>query len=371
MIGLLRGLVDAETPSSMPESHTLARSILLNQFAELGYRTRLAGASNGPRHIFARPARRRHRRCQLVVGHYDTVWPLGTTAKRPFEVEGNVVRGPGTFDMKGGLVQLILALRAIRETGCEPPLDPLIFMNADEEIGSRTSGRYVRWLARISDRAFVLEPALGERGALKTERKGVGRYTVTVYGKAAHAGLDAAAGASAILELSHVIQQLFALNDVDAGISVNVGTIEGGVQPNVVAAHSRAIVDVRVPSLEAGKRIDRALRAIRPVTNGVRIHVEGGIGRPSMELNARNEALWLQARAIGDELGLNLESARAGGGSDGNTTSQYTATLDGLGPVGDGAHAEHEFLFIDKTLERTALLAMLLMAPPAAGENND
>jgi glutamate carboxypeptidase len=208
-----------------------------------------------------------------------------------------------------------------------------------------------------------LEPALGEDGDIKTERKGIGRFTITVHGKAAHAGLDPESGASAILELSHVIQAMFALNDPDSGVTVNVGTIDGGIHPNVIAPHSTAVIDVRVPTVAAGKKIENEIHGIKPSTPGVRLHVEGSIGRPSMEATPRNVALWRKARSLGDQLGLDLCSARAGGGSDGNTTSQYTATLDGLGPVGDGAHAEHEFLYIDKTLERTALLAMLLQSP--------
>jgi glutamate carboxypeptidase len=265
--------------------------------------------------------------------------------------------------MKGGLVQVILALKAIQHLNLEIALTPLIFVNADEEIGSRTSTRYIRWLARHADRAFIMEPAMGEDGKLKTERKGIGKFTVTVFGKAAHAGLDPESGISAILELSHVIQKLFAMNDADKGISVNVGTVDGGIQPNVVAPHSTAVVDVRVPTIDDGEEIRKRIYAIRPEVPGVRLRVDGGIGRPSMEATPRNQALWQQAKSIGSELGLELDHAMAGGGSDGNTTSQYTATLDGLGPVGDGAHAKHEFLFIDKTLERAALLAMLMLAP--------
>jgi glutamate carboxypeptidase len=265
--------------------------------------------------------------------------------------------------MKGGLVQLVLAIKTIRDMGLEPGILPLVFVNADEEIGSRTSTRYIRHLAHIANRTLVLEPALGDEGSLKTERKGIGRFTITVYGKAAHAGLDPGSGASAILELSHVIQKLFAMNDADKGVTINVGTVDGGVQPNVIAAHSTAVVDVRVPSIAEGDRIEALIHGIEPETPGVRLRIDGAIGRPSMESTPRNEALWNQALLMAHELGLNLTRAKVGGGSDGNTTSQYTATLDGLGPVGHGAHAKHEFLYIDKTLERAALLTLLLLAP--------
>lgn len=364
LIDLLKHMVDAESPSATPDSHQLIISVLSEALLSLGFTIRTPHTMNAHRHIYARRSNRdRDVPAQMLVGHYDTVWPIGTTAKRPFTIDGNVIRGPGVFDMKGGLTQIMIALRTIRDLGLEMPLEPVIFINSDEEIGSRTSTKYIRALAQTVERAFVLEPSMGEEGAIKTERKGIGRFTVTVHGKAAHAGLDPEGGASAILELSHVIQALFALNDADKGITVNVGTVDGGLQPNVIAPHSQAVVDVRVPTIADGERIEEAILGIAPTTPGVRLSIEGGIGRPSMEQTPRNKALWQQAESLGRDLGLELEQGRAGGGSDGNTTSQFTATLDGLGPVGHGAHAEHEFLYIDKTLERTALLALLLMAP--------
>lgn len=364
LVDLLRELVEAESPSSFPGVHRQARHVFMSALSELDYHVRETGTSDTPRHVYARPAERdRGAATQLIIGHYDTVWPVGTVAERPFEADGNIIRGPGVFDMKGGLVQLIIALRTLRELELSPSVVPVIFVNADEEIGSRTSGRYIRMLARVANRAYVLEPALGDEGALKTERKGIGRFTVTVHGKAAHAGLDPEAGASAILELSHVIQKLFALNDADKGITVNVGTVDGGVQPNVVAPHSSAVIDVRVPTIADGDRIEKAIHGIEPEVPGVRLRIEGRIGRPSMESTPRNTALWNHAKSVGADLGIELTQARVGGGSDGNTTSQFTATLDGLGAVGHGAHANHEFLYVDKTLERAALLAMLLLAP--------
>ena len=365
LVDLVRNLVEAESPSAHPETHDEARRVLRLALAEVGYDSRETGFADGPRHIFARPARReKGAPIQLLLGHYDTVWPIGTLIDRPFQVSDDIIRGPGAFDMKGGLAQMVLALGAIRELQLDTALVPIVFVNSDEEIGSRASTRYIRHLAQRSDRTFVLEPALGEQGAIKTERKGIGRFTITVHGKAAHAGLDPEAGASAILELAHVIQALFALNNAERGITVNVGTIDGGIQPNVIAPHSKAVVDVRVPTVAAGAEIERIIHGFKPATPHVRLHIEGGIGRPSMEFTPRNARLWAMARERGAALGLNLTSVRAGGGSDGNTTSQYTATLDGLGPVGDGAHAAHEHLSIGKTLERAALLTLLLIAPP-------
>ena len=369
LVSLLRDLVMAESPSSDPAVHERSRHVFMSALIDLGYFVQEVGLAGGPQHIYARPAwRQRPLPTQLVIGHYDTVWPVGTTNDRPFTVDGNILRGPGVFDMKGGLVQLILAIKTLRELDLKPTLTPIVFVNADEEIGSRTSTRYIRALAKLADRALVLEPALGEQGSIKTERKGIGRFTITVYGKAAHAGLDPESGASAILELSHVIQKLFAMNDADKGITINVGTVDGGVQPNVVAAHSTAVIDVRVPTIAEGDRIEKLIHALQPEVPGVRLRIEGAIGRPSMEPTPRNEALWKHTRRIGQQLGIDLSRSKVGGGSDGNTTSQFTATLDGLGPVGHGAHAKREFLYVDKTLERAALLTMLLLSPEVASE---
>lgn len=364
-IAPLKTLVEAESPSNYPESHSRIRTILATELRALNCKVVPIGGNITREHIYARPRRKtRGARAQLIIGHYDTVWPLGTVASRPFSVDGNIIRGPGVFDMKGGLAQMILALKAIRALDLYPEVTPIVLVNSDEEVGSRDSTRFIRQLAQRVDRTLVLEPAMGESGILKTARKGVGRFTITVHGKAAHAGLDPEGGASAILELSHVIQRLFALNDPEKGVTINVGTINGGVHPNVIAPHSQAVVDVRVPNVSDAHRIEKEIRSIEPSTPGVRLTIDGRMGRPSMEETPKNYALWQRAQELGRDLGLELRHGRAGGGSDGNTTSQYTATLDGLGPVGDGAHADHEFLYIDKTLERTALLALLLLSPP-------
>jgi glutamate carboxypeptidase len=289
----------------------------------------------------------------------------------PFTRDGERISGPGVYDMKGGVVQALLALQALQHFGIEVTVTPHVFLNSDEEIGSRESRRYIEKLAPAMDRVFVLEPSLGPTGQLKTARKGIGRFTVTVHGEAAHAGLDPGAGASAILELSHVIQQLFALNDLERGVTVNVGTIDGGLRPNVVAPKSTAVIDVRVPTEQDAERIEAEICKLQPATPGTRIEVDGLFGRPAMEHTPANRSLWRLACRVGSELGLTLEEATAGGGSDGNFTSRHTATLDGMGAVGAGAHARHEHLLLAPTIERAALLALLLAAPPlmnAAGE---
>jgi glutamate carboxypeptidase len=217
----------------------------------------------------------------------------------------------------------------------------------------------------------VLEPALGLDGKIKTARKGGGRFIVRIEGKSAHAGLDPEGGSSAILELSHVVQRLHALNDPEAGISVNVGTISGGTQPNVVAGAGHAEVDVRVTTTEQAREVEASIRALEATTPGTTLVVEGGFGRMPMEPTPAARRLWAQARHAASLLGTELEEGRSGGVSDANTISQYAPTLDGLGAVGDGAHARHEFCYLDKMTERSALLALLLALPPlpaAAGE---
>ena len=362
MIHWLEIMTRSESPSDQPHAQGEIREIIATELEHLGFRVRrIPGRSSGGMLYASLPSRTRGIKPQLMLGHYDTVWPVGTLDHMPFSVDGDTVRGPGVYDMKGGITQVLLALDTMRHFGLRPLVPPAIFLNSDEEIGSRESGRYIAALAPQMDRVFVLEPSLGVAGQLKTARKGIGRFTVTVHGEAAHAGLDPGAGASAILELSHVIQSLFALNDFDRGITVNVGTIDGGLRPNVVAPKSQAVVDVRVANRADADEISSSILNLQPEVPGTSLSIEGGFGRQPMERTDANRNLWHLACRLGSELGMELEEGLAGGGSDGNTTSLYTSTLDGMGPVGDGAHAQHEHLLIDKTLERAALLTMLLM----------
>jgi glutamate carboxypeptidase len=365
MIDLLKDLVLMETPSTEADSQAAIRARLKSEFEQFGYRVLLIPGRESGGHLYAAPKNRgKEQPAQLMIGHCDTVWPIGTLQSMPLQSESDTLHGPGVYDMKAGLVEMIYALRAIDSLGLKPSVAPLCFINSDEEIGSRESTRYVRALAQRVDRCMVLEPSLGHSGKIKTARKGVGRFTVTVEGKAAHAGLDPGAGASAILELSHVIQKLFLLNDPAHGTSVNVGVIDGGIRPNMIAPQSRAVIDVRVLTQADAERIEAAIHGLERETEGVSLHVEGAIGRPPMEPTAANQRFWKIAQALGEELDLALEEGTAGGGSDGNTTSLYTATLDGLGAVGDGAHAKHEHIIVDRLPERCALLTLLLLTPP-------
>jgi glutamate carboxypeptidase len=270
------------------------------------------------------------------------------------------------YDMKGGLVNILFALKALRKLKLRPEVTPVILVNSDEEIGSCDSMRHIKRLAKISERVFILEPALGPAGKLKTARKGNGFFEVRVLGRAAHAGLEPERGASAILELSLVIQRLFALNDPERGITVNVGTVDGGLRTNIVAPESRATVDVRVLTIEDARRVEAELLSLEATTPGTELIVTGTMNRPPMERTSGNQHLWKLARKAGRELGLDLQQGISGGGSDGNITSLFTPTLDGLGPVGDGAHASHEHVITSSLPERAALLALLLLEPSMA-----
>jgi glutamate carboxypeptidase len=366
MLDLLHALVEMETPTDDPDTQQPILGMLQDQFASLGWRTIRVPKRRFGGHLYAAAPRNRNLgpNWQLMIGHCDTVWPVGTLETMPLERDGDVLKGPGVYDMKAGLVEMLYAVKALEVLNLQPRVQPLVFINSDEELGSRESTRYIKALARLADRALVMEPSLGVGGKLKTARKGVGRFTITVRGRAAHAGLDPTAGASAILELSHVIQKLFALNDPARGASVNVGVIDGGVRANVVAPESSAVVDVRVTSQADAERIEQTILALKPETEGVTLDIEGRIGRPPLERTSSNRQLWRVATELAADLHLDLDEGLAGGGSDGNTTSLYTATLDGLGAVGDGAHAAHEYIRVSQLVERCALLTMLLLAPP-------
>jgi glutamate carboxypeptidase len=370
MVELLRRLALAESPSDDPAAAAEALALLASELGQCGLSVRRFAGRTSAGMVYARPREREPGRAvQLLVGHCDTVWPVGTVEKMPVRVEGDTLRGPGVFDMKGGLVQMVNALRAVKELGLRPPADCAVVVNSDEEVGSPDSRGLIRRLAARAARAFVLEPAFGRTGKLKTARKGVAGFTLTITGQPAHAGLNPEQGASAVLELSHQIQRLFALNDPARGVTVNVGTVGGGLRANVVAPEVQATVDVRVLTQADGKQVEEVIRGLRPVNPRTSIRVEGGFDHPPMEPTPRNQALWRLARDLGSRLGLELEEATVGGASDGNTTSQLTATLDGLGAVGDGAHALHERVDLARMAERSALLALLLLAPLPAGRS--
>jgi glutamate carboxypeptidase len=360
----LKAFVLIESPSTDPESQVDAIEFLKEKYHQLNYKTIAVPGIKTGGYFYARPQNRiKNNPIQLMIGHCDTVWPQGTLQKMPVEVHNGQISGPGVYDMKGGLMMMIYAIKTIEALNLKTEVCPVIFINSDEEIGSFESTPMIKCLAKFANRAFVLEPSVGYAGKLKTTRKGVGKFTIKIHGKAAHAGLDPGKGASAIVELSHVIQKLFALNDPEKGISVNVGMIDGGTRPNVIAPESRAVIDVRIPTNKDAKTVTEAILSITPENPEIELVIEGNIGRPPMEPTEQNRLLYQRAKNAAERLFFEIEETAAGGGSDGNTTSQFTATLDGLGATGDGAHALHEFAFIDKLIERTALLTLLLLEP--------
>ena len=306
------------------------------------------------------PGRRKNGQV-LALGHSDTVWPVGTLRSMPFrEAEGRLW-GPGVLDMKSGIAFFIFAAHALRDLDIPAASQVVLQLNSDEEVGSPQSRALTEANARKSKAVLVLEPGTGLLGKLKTARKGVGDFTVKVTGRAAHAGVDFAAGASAILELARQIERIAGFTDIERGITVNPGVIGGGSRSNVVAAEAWTHVDLRVPRLKDAPRLERKFRALRPADKRCTVTVEGGLNRPPLERTAGVAALFRQAQRLGRDLGLELEESSTGGGSDGNFTGALgIPTLDGLGGVGEGAHAAHESILADRIADRTALLARLL-----------
>jgi glutamate carboxypeptidase len=361
LLTLLKVLVCAESPSR--DKDALDR--LGRHIAEL---LRSAGGSvdvvpneRGGDHLLARFAGVDTCRPALVLGHFDTVWPLETLDRMPFRVEGGRAYGPGIFDMKAGLAIFLWSMANSLFDPGRPAMRPIwALFTSDEEIGSPTSRGLIEELARQCAYVLVLEPPLGD-GGLKTARKGVGRFHLDVEGKAAHAGVAPQDGRSAIVELAHQVLRIQELQDLELGTTVNVGVIQGGTTTNVVPALAWADIDVRANTLAEARRVEEGLRLLDPVTPGTRLTISGGFNRPPMERSPAIAALFEQARRIARTIGQELTEGSTGGGSDGNfTAAQGVPTLDGLGVRGGGAHADDEHILIDSLTERAALLAALL-----------
>ena len=295
----------------------------------------------------------------LLLGHFDTVWPVGQLERMPLREEAGRLHGPGVFDMKAGIAVSMLAIWALRELQPDRPHVTMLW-TTDEEIGSETSRAAIETFARESRAVLVLEPSL-PGGAAKTSRKGCGEFELTISGVSAHAGLDPTKGASAIHELAHQIVAIAALQDPARGVTLNVGRISGGSRTNVVADVARASIDVRVPTMAEAATVEQALRGLRPQLAGTRLELQGGVGRPPLERSAGVIRLYEVAREVAAQLGQDLKEGGTGGGSDGNFTAAIgVPTLDGLGPRGDGAHALHEHVELDDLAWRAAFLATLL-----------
>ena len=299
----------------------------------------------------------------MALGHADTVWPVGTLRTMPFREADGRLWGPGVLDMKAGIAFFIFAVRGLRELEIPVGSKVLLQLNTDEEVGSETSRALTEKNAARSKAVLVLEPGTGLEGKLKTARKGVGDFTVRVRGKASHAGVDFQAGASAVLELARQIDFIAGFTEPKRGITVNPGVIAGGTRSNVVAAEARAEIDIRVRRLKDAPALEKKFRALKPYDSRCTIEVSGGLNRPPMERSAGIIRLFRTAQGLARELGVELEESQTGGGSDGNFTAALgVPTLDGLGGVGEGAHAANESILIDRMADRTALVAKLLAA---------
>jgi glutamate carboxypeptidase len=363
ILRLLGRFVRCESPSHSKDAVDRLGRMVASEWRRRGAKVRILRQTGRGNHVRAevwlgtgQPAGQ-----ILILGHLDTVYPLGTLAKMPFRVRRGRAYGPGTFDMKAGLVLALAAVDALRAAKLRPRKRLVFLWNSDEEIGSESSRREIEREARRSDAVLVLEPSAGSEGRLKTARKGTGTAELIVTGRASHAGLDPGAGVNAVLELALQIVRLRKLNDAKRGIALQATVIEGGTVSNVVPDHARAEVDIRYTHLADARKIDRQLRALRPILPGARIEVRGGINRPPLERTPAVVALFHRAQSLMRQMGLRLEETSVGGASDGNFTAALgVPTLDGLGAVGNGAHSPGEHVVIRALPRRAALLAGLL-----------
>jgi len=364
ILATVRQLVEVESPTDVKQAVDRLGAVVGSRFQEIGGRVRVHHAEKFGDHleIAFRGPRRGGRKPILLLGHLDTVYPMGTISKMPCRAVKGRLHGPGVLDMKSGIALMLYAIEALLEWNRGTLARPVtVWLVSDEEVGSASSRAATESLARGAEAVLVLEPAAGRNGAVKTSRKGVGEYTLEVRGKAAHAGLDFEKGENAVVELARQIAEISKLVDPGRGITVNVGKASGGTRSNVVPAEAKAEVDVRVARAADGRGLDRRLRALKPFNRNCRLRISGGINRPPMEPSAKAADLYARAAAVARGLGWKLDEAAVGGGSDGNFTAALgIPTLDGLGAVGEGAHAEHESVVISELPRRAALVAGLI-----------
>lgn len=360
MLDLLQQLVEQESPSNDKLAIDQLVTNLEQTVIQFGGQAKVIPQAERGNHLLATFGQGEEQ--LLILCHLDTVWGLGEIKQRPYRVENGKAFGPGVYDMKAGSVQALYALDYLQQQGWPLHCQVNVLFNSDEEIGSPTSRELIEQLAKQSRAVFVLEPGIAPRGALKTSRKGGGRFNLEVTGIASHAGSDPEKGASAVLELAKQTVWLHSLNDFALGTTLNVGVVQGGTRPNVVAQSAHGEVDLRVATMVEAERIVPVILASQASTPGTTVKVTGGLNRPPMERSAKIVELYQLAERLAAELGIEICEGSTGGGSDGNLTAALgIPTLDGLGAVGDGGHAVHEFLYIDKIPERTALLTRLLM----------
>ena len=369
MMEHLEALVSIESPSEDKAAVDRTSRMVAGWFEELGGKIRwhrqkefgdLLEVRFGAMRGRTKADAGERRKPILLLGHLDTVWPMGTLAKMPFRVAKGKIFGPGVYDMKAGVVMAAHAVAMVRERqALTTPV--VVLLNSDEEVGSPVSRAVTEKIARECAAVFVLEPAQGPQGAYKTARKGVGNYSVHVRGVAAHSGVDFEKGHSAVLELARLMEKISRFTDLKAGLTVNPGTICGGTRSNVIAAEARAEVDVRIARMRDAARVERLFRGLRVTDRACTLTIAGGMNRPPMERSRGTVALFQQAKGLARSMGFTLEEASTGGDSDGNFTAALgIPTLDGMGAVGEGAHAMHESIVVSELAKRTALLAAMM-----------
>ncbi len=354
-------MIEIESPTdNKPAVDRLGRW-LAGKFEALGGHSKFHRVANFGDHLQIDFPGRDRRPPVLLLGHLDTVYPLGTLASMPRREAAGRLHGPGALDMKSGITLMLYAIDSLRDQGGTLPRAVNVLLVSDEEVGSHSSRRITEELAKRCATVFVLEPSFGLQGALKTARKGVGEFALKVTGRAAHAGLDFEKGESAILELARQIQRIAGFTNLKRGLTVNPGVIKGGTRVNVIPAEAEISIDVRVVSAADAKDIDRKLRSLKPFNRKCRLQLSGGVERSPMERTKNVAELFGKASELAKQIGWKLQEAAVGGGSDGNLTAALgIPTLDGLGGVGDGAHAPHEFIVTAELPKRAALLAGLI-----------
>jgi glutamate carboxypeptidase len=360
LVELTRKLVLCESPSDVKSAVDACVAIATDAIGTRGGRVKLHRQREYGNILEARfgPRKRKGAKPVLLLGHLDTVWPVGTLRSMPLRIADGRLWGPGTLDMKAGVAMALTAIEMLAEAELLQR-EIILLLNSDEEIGSPASRPMTENLARECAAVFVLEPAQGL--AYKTARKGTGNWRIDIRGVAAHAGVDFGKGASAVRELSRVIETVSNWTDLKRGLTVSVGVAGGGSKTNVIPAEAFAEVDVRIARIGDGPRIERKFASLKPADKRCSLSITGGINRPPMERTRGTVQLFQLARSLAADLGITLDEAATGGASDGNFTSALgIPTLDGMGAVGEGAHASHESILIDQLATRTALLAGML-----------
>lgn len=361
MVDTIRRFVEIESPSDNKQAVDRCSAFAAEEFAALGGRAQFHRVADFGNHLQIDFPGETQQKPVLLLGHYDTVYPLGTLATTPCRIGNGRLWGPGALDMKSGIALMLYAIQGLQSWHGQLPRPVTVLLVSDEEVGSDSSRHMTEALAKQSAAVLVLEPSYGPRGAVKTARKGVGEYSLKVAGVASHSGLDFEKGQSAILELAKQILAISKMVDVKRGLTLNVGVVQGGTRANVIASEATATLDVRVARMKDAAAIDKKLRGLRPFNRKCKLEITGGVNRPPMERTPGVAMLYHKAAILARQLGWTLSEAAVGGGSDGNFTAGLgIPTLDGLGAVGDGAHAVHEFVTISELPRRAALLAGLI-----------